>query len=54
MVADLANQRLNFGYPAQPHHLDTLAETIPSPSLAHTPVTNLFSGLGYTTKQAPL
>jgi len=53
-VADLANKRLKSGYPAQPHHLYDLAETIPSPSPPHTPVANLFSGLGYTSKKTPL
>jgi len=50
-VANLDNQRLNSGYPAQPHHLVDLAETIPSPSPPHTPVANLFSGLGYTSNE---
>ena len=53
-VADLANKRLKSSYPAQPHHLYDLTETIPSPSPPHTPVANLFSGLGYTSKKTPL
>ena len=34
-IADLANQRLQSHQLAQPHHLDTLAESIPSPIPPH-------------------
>ena len=36
-IADLANQRLKSLQPALPHHLDHLADTIPSPVPPHDP-----------------